>query len=142
MTFLLQKFNAINRTRTEVRARNGLRSSASGIAFTGRLAACLLLAGFLGVGSAMAQPKVLRLEGGAITINLETEFPNAETTGGGANVAADWGVHHYQIGTMDAVDLTVDDNDANNHRLLTTTRMRMHRFLSGALHWSVLTPVC
>ena len=70
MTFLLQKFNAINRTRTEVRGRNGLRSSASGIAFTGRLAACLLLAGFLGVGSAMAQPKVLRVGGGEITVNL------------------------------------------------------------------------
>ncbi len=74
MTFLLQKFNAINRSRTEVRARNGLRSSASGIAFTGRLAACLLLAGFLGVGSAMAQPKVLRVGGGEITVNLETSF--------------------------------------------------------------------
>ena len=75
MTFLLQKFNAINRTCTEVRARNGLRPTAGGIAFTGRLAACLLLAGFLGVGSAMAQPKVLRVGGGEIVINLETEFP-------------------------------------------------------------------
>ena len=75
MTFLLQKFNAINRTRTEVRARNGLRPTAGGIAFTGRLAACLLLAGFLGVGSAMAQPKVLRVGGGEITVDLTTEFP-------------------------------------------------------------------
>ena len=65
MTFLLQKFNAISRTRTEARARNGLRSPARGIAFTGRLAACLLLAGFLGVGSAMAQPTVLRVGGGS-----------------------------------------------------------------------------
>ena len=105
MTFLLQKFNAINRSRTEVRARNGLRPTASGIAFTGRLAACLLLAGFLGVGSAMAQPKVLRVGGGEITVNLEDEFPNALST--------TWGVHHYQIGTAKAVDLTVDDGNAD-----------------------------
>ncbi len=103
MTFLLQKFNVINRTRTEVRARNGLRPTASGIAFTGRLAACLLLAGFLGVGSAMAQPKVLRVGGGEITVNLADEFPGA--------VTATWGVHHYVIGTMDAVDLTKDDDN-------------------------------
>ena len=103
MTFLLQKFNAINRTRTEVRGRNGLRSSASGIAFTGRLAACLLLAGFLGVGSAMAQPKVLRVGGGEITVNLADEFPGA--------TSGTWGVHHYVIGTMDAVDLTTDNGD-------------------------------
>ena len=108
MTFLLQKSNAINRTRTEARVRNGLRPTAGGIAFTGRLAACLLLAGFLGVGSAMAQPKVLRVGGGPITVNLETdEFP------GVAGSATDWGVHHYQIGTMTAVDLTVDDMDAD-----------------------------
>ena len=112
MTFLLQKFNAINRTRTEGRAWNGLRPTAGGIAFTGRLAACLLLAGFLGVGSAMAQPKVLRVGGGAITVNLEMEFPGAAVTGGGENAATDWGVHHYQIGTMTAVDLTVDDMNA------------------------------
>ncbi len=103
MTFLLQKFNAINRTCTEVRARNGLRPTAGGIAFTGRLAACLLLAGFLGVGSAMAQPKVLRVGGGEIVIDLTTEFPGA--------VPGTWGVHHYQIGTAKAVDLTVDDGD-------------------------------
>ncbi len=108
MTFLLQKFNAINRSRTEVRARNGLRPTASGIAFTGRLAACLLLAGFLGVGSAMAQPKVLRVGGGAITVNLEDEFPGAV-----ANAGSDWGVHHYQIGTAKAVDLTEDNMQAN-----------------------------
>ena len=82
MTFLLQKFNAINRTRTEARAWNGLRSTASGIAFTGRLAACLLLAGFLGVGSAMAQPKVLRIGGGPITVPVG---------------ATDY-LHHYLIG--------------------------------------------
>ena len=106
MTFLLQKFNAINRSRTEVRARNGLRPTASGIAFTGRLAACLLLAGFLGVGSAMAQPKVLRVGGGAIMVDLEAEFPGAVATQG-----SDWGVYHYVVGTMKAVDLTVDDNN-------------------------------
>ena len=82
MTFLLQKFNAINRTRTEVRARNGLRSSASGIAFTGRLAACLLLAGFLGVGSVMAQPHVLRMGDGSISVAI-----------------GDNEVHHYLIDT-------------------------------------------
>ena len=83
MTFLLQKFNAINRTRTEVRGRNGLRSSASGIAFTGRFAACLLLAGFLGVGSAMAQPHVLREGGGAVRV----KHASAQE------------VHHYLIDT-------------------------------------------
>ena len=88
MTFLLQKFNAINRTRTEARARNGLRPTAGGIAFTGRLAACLLLAGFLGVGSAMAQPHVLRVGGGEITVAIEGNLE----------------VHHYQIGTAKAVD--------------------------------------
>ena len=99
MTFLLQKFNAINRTRTEGRAWNGLRPTAGGIAFTGRLAACLLLAGFLGVGSAMAQdpPKVLRMGGGSIMVAIE----------------ADLQVHHYQIGTADAVYTTLDDDNAD-----------------------------
>ncbi len=84
MTFLLQKFNAINRSRTEVRARNGLRPTASGIAFTGRLAVvCLLLAGFLGVGSAIAQPHVLRMGGGAIMV----EIPSGDE------------VHHYLLDT-------------------------------------------
>ncbi|MYE03996.1 MAG: T9SS type A sorting domain-containing protein, partial [Bacteroidetes bacterium SB0662_bin_6] len=92
MTFLLQKFNAINRTRTETRARSGLRSPASGIAFTGRFAACLLLAGFLGVGSAIAQPKVLRMEGGPISVS-RTLLDN--TTEGF--------VHNYRIGTANAV---------------------------------------
>lgn len=89
MTFLLQKFNAINRTRTEVRARNGLRSPAGSIAFTGRLAvACLLLAGFLGVGSAMAQvPTVLRVGGGSVTVPLRNAADNADNTH----------VHHYII---------------------------------------------
>ena len=89
MTFLLQKFNAINRTRTEVPARNGLRPTASGIAFTGRLAVvCLLLAGFLGVGSAIAQapPTVLRVGGGSVTVALGNNF-----------------VHHYVLGD-DAVN--------------------------------------
>ena len=83
MTFLLQKFNAINRSRTEARARNGLRPTAGGIAFTGRLAACLLLAGFLGVGSVMAQPHVLRMGGGAIMV----EIPSGNQ------------VHHYLLDT-------------------------------------------
>ena len=50
MTFLLQKFNAINRTRTEVRARNGLRPTASGIAFTGRLSGLPVAGGLPGCG--------------------------------------------------------------------------------------------
>ena len=107
MTFLLQKFNAINRTRTEVRARNGLRPTASGIAFTGRLAACLLLAGFLGVGSAMAQPKVLRMGGGAITVS------SAINDGGGNT---DGAVHHYLIdtdGDGDYSDETLSDAGTN-----------------------------
>ena len=87
MTFLLQKFNAINRTRTEVRARNGLRPTASGIAFTGRLAVvCLLLAGFLGVGSAIAQPHVLRMGDGSISVEIGGTQGNQE-------------VHHYLIDT-------------------------------------------
>ncbi len=86
MTFLLQKFNAINRTRAEVRTRNRLRSSASGIAFTGRFAACLLMASFLGVGSAMAQDHILRIGDRSITVD-----PNSQR------------VHHYQIGGADAV---------------------------------------
>ena len=86
MTFLLQKFNAISRSCTEVRARNGLRPTASGIAFTGRLAVvCLLLAGFLGVGSAIAQPHVLRMGDGSISVDIGTESNQQ--------------VHHYLIDT-------------------------------------------
>ena len=95
MTFLLQKFNAINRSRTEARARNGLRPTASGIAFTGRLAVvCLLLAGFLGVGSAIAQqqqPVILRLGGGSATLSLADEG------------LARGGVHHYVLNGGDGV---------------------------------------
>ncbi len=94
MTFLLQKFNAINRTCTEARARNGLRLTAGGIAFTGRLAACLLLAGFLGVGSAMAQPHVLRMGDGAVTVS--TDLSNGD----------DGKVHHYVIGKTATNDPT------------------------------------
>ena len=94
MTFLLQKFNAINRTCTEARARNGLRLTAGGIAFTGRLAACLLLAGFLGVGSAMAQPHVLRMGDGAVTVS--TDLINGD----------DGKVHHYVIGKTATNDPT------------------------------------
>ena len=97
MTFLLQKFNAINRTCTEARARNGLRPTASGIAFTGRLAACLLLAGFLGVGSAMAQPHVLRMGDGAVTVSTGTTLvPHGD----------DGKVHHYVIGKTATNDPT------------------------------------
>ena len=96
MTFLLQKFNATSRTRTEVRARNGLRPSTSGIAFTGRLAACLLLAGFLGVGSAMAQPHILRMGGGAIVVDTDDGSGDALK------------VHHYVIGQAATNDPTSD----------------------------------
>ncbi|MXW64447.1 MAG: T9SS type A sorting domain-containing protein [Bacteroidetes bacterium SB0662_bin_6] len=98
MTFLLQKFNAINRTRTETRARSGLRSPASGIAFTGRLVVvCLLLAGFLGVGSAVAQtaqqqPIILRVGGGSATLSLTSEGASSAT-----------GVHHYVLNDGDGV---------------------------------------
>ena len=95
MTFLLQKFNAINRSRTEVRARNGLRSTASSIAFTGRLAVvCLLLAGFLGVGSAIAQtpPTVLRVGGGS---SATVALRNADDSANNSRV------HHYVINPGD-----------------------------------------
>ena len=98
MTFLLQKFNAINRSRTEVRARKGLRPTASGIAFTGRLAACLLLAGFLGVGSAIAQPHVLRMGDGSIMV------PTTLADGTTNNAK----VHHYVIGDAGTNDPTSD----------------------------------
>ena len=98
MTFLLQKSNAINRTRTEARVWNGLRPTAGGIAFTGRLAVvCLLLAGFLGVGSAIAQqqqPVILRLGGGSATLSLSGDSGEAPGT---------TGVHHYVINGGDAV---------------------------------------
>ncbi len=97
MTFLLQKFNAINRTRAEARARNGLRSSVSGIAFTGRFAVCLLLAGFLGVGSAMAQSKILRVGDGPIIVSTLTGPSNANQL-----------VHQFRIGDSVTLDPTSD----------------------------------
>ena len=105
MTFLLQKFNAINRTRTEVRARNGLRPTASSIAFTGCLAVvCLLLAGFLGVGSAVAQgqqqPVILRVGGGGATLSLADE----ELDGGN-------GIHHYVLGGTTASVVPADTDN-------------------------------
>ncbi len=92
MTFLLHKYHAISRTKV----RESLRPFASGIASTGRLAAaCLLLAGFLGVGSANAQspPTILRLGGGDVTISLD------DGTGNGTNLQ----VHHFVIGDGKAV---------------------------------------
>ena len=91
MTFLLHKYHAISRTKV----RESLRPFASGIASTGRLAAaCLLLAGFLGVGSANAQspPTILRLGGGPVTISLD------DGTGNSTNLQ----VHHYVIGDGEA----------------------------------------
>lgn len=102
MTFLLQKYNATSRTQV----RESLRSFASGVALTSRLAVtCLLLAGFLGVGSAMAQTKVLRMGGGPVTV--ETDDP--------ANAGTALQVHHYQIGTATAVmnPTGLDDAGAN-----------------------------
>ena len=99
MTFLLQKFNAINRSRTEVRVRKGLRPTASGIAFTGRLAVvCLLLAGFLGVGSAIAQPHVLRMGDGSISV-----------------VILDNEVHHYLIDTDGDGDMALTTAAGSNN---------------------------
>ncbi len=87
MTFLLHKYHAISRTKV----RESLRPFVSGIASTGRLAAaCLLLAGFLGVGSANAQspPTILRLGGGDVTISLD------DGTESNTNLQ----VHHFVIG--------------------------------------------
>ena len=95
MTFLLQKHHAIHRTQV----RDSLRSFASGIALTGRLAAaCLLLAGFLGVGSATAQapPTILRLGGGDVVLKLDDLTTLAD------NDYLD--VHHFVIGTGDPVN--------------------------------------
>ena len=61
------------------------------------LAACLLLAGFLGVGSAIAQPHVLRVwEAAAIMVNLETDQVHCTTC------SIPMGMDHYVIGTMSA----------------------------------------
>ncbi len=98
MTFLLQKHHAIHRTQV----RDSLRSFASGVALTGRLAAaCLLLAGFLGVGSATAQapPTILRLGGGPVLLSLDPEGVNEETPDDSDDL--EW--HHYQIGSAAAV---------------------------------------
>ncbi len=95
MTFLLQKHYAIHRTQV----RDSLRSFASGVALTGRLAAaCLLLAGFLGVGSATAQapPTILRLGGGDVALKLD------DLTTDATNDYLD--VHHFVIGTGDPVN--------------------------------------
>ena len=103
MTFLLQKHHAIHRTQV----RDSLRSFASGVALTGRLAAaCLLLAGFLGVGSATAQapPTILRLGGGTVGLSLIDP--------GDGSTELQW--HHYQIGSADAVP-DPGDHDGSDH---------------------------
>ena len=108
MTFLLHKYHAISRTKV----RESLRPFASGIASTGRLAAaCLLLAGFLGVGSANAQspPTILRLGGGPVTIDLDD--------GSGGNLQ----VHHYLIG------------DAKTDNPSKVGETRLYSFLIGGL---------
>ena len=100
MTFLLHKYHAISRTKV----RESLRPFASGIASTGRLAAaCLLLAGFLGVGSANAQspPTILRLGGGDVTISLDNPAVDGM---GGSSPGDNLQVHHYVIGDGEAND--------------------------------------
>ncbi|MXW64446.1 MAG: T9SS type A sorting domain-containing protein [Bacteroidetes bacterium SB0662_bin_6] len=66
MAFFFRKFNAIDRARAGAQARNGLRFSASGGAFAGRFAVCLLLAGFLSVGSATAEVALTDVTGGGV----------------------------------------------------------------------------
>ena len=102
MPFFFRKFNAINHTRAEARTWNGLRFSASGIAFTGCFAVCLLLAGFLSVGSATAQTNVLRMRGGSIEVSTDPT--------GNQRLQ----VHHYQIGTADAVMDPATVGNGNN----------------------------
>ena len=78
--------------------RKGLRAFASGIAKTGRLAAaCLLLAGVLGAGSAIAQDTttILRDGGGVVTLPL--------TYDDGNNDMAYLQVHHFIAGTAKPV---------------------------------------
>ena len=78
--------------------RKGLRAFASGIAKTGRLAAaCLLLAGVLGAGSAIAQDTttILRDGGGVITLPL--------TYDDGNNDMAYLQVHHFIAGNAKPV---------------------------------------
>ena len=93
MTPLIRKSHPIDHTRARARARSRLRSPASGLAVTGRLAAaCLLLAGFLDAGSVMAQqkqPVILRVDGGTVTFSLVDE-------GLGSGI-----VHHYQLDGSD-----------------------------------------
>ncbi|MXW64437.1 MAG: T9SS type A sorting domain-containing protein [Bacteroidetes bacterium SB0668_bin_1] len=88
MAFLLRRLNAIDHTRAGTRTRNALRFSASGIAFAGCFAVCLLLAGFLSVSSVTAQINVLRMGGGAITVPA---------------VSGQEQVRSFRIGTADAV---------------------------------------
>ncbi len=76
--------------------RKGLRAFASGIATTGRFAAaCLLLAGVLGAGSAIAQDTttILRLGGGDVTLKLPVDDGTMKPVQ----------VHHYIAGTADPV---------------------------------------
>ena len=94
MTFLLRKFNAINRTRAGARARNGLRSSASGVVFADRIAVCLLLAGFLSVGPATAKVALTDMTGGGVghsgaTVTVRSSIPVPDRPIGARKVVAD-----------------------------------------------------
>ena len=97
MTPLIRKSHPIDYTRAGARARSRLRSPASGLAVTGRLAAaCLLFAGILDAGSAMAQqkqPVILHMGGGSATFSLADEGLGSGT------------LHHYQLdGTDERVE--------------------------------------
>ena len=76
------------------RARNGLRSSASGIAFADRFAVCLLLAGFLSVGPATAKVALTDGTGGDVghfgaTVTVRSRIPVPDSPIGARKVVAD-----------------------------------------------------
>ncbi len=115
MTFLLQKYNAINRTQV----RGSLRSFASGVASTSRLAAIfLLLAGFLGVGSATAQTKILRMGGGPVAVHMDDPMNR------GTNLQ----VHHYLISPA-----TTPTTAGTNPTAVTNGTPTLTSFLVGGL---------
>ncbi len=94
MTFLLRKFNVINRTRAGARAGNGLRFSARGIAFAGCFAACLLLAGFLSVGPATAKVALTDVTGSGVghsgaAVTVRSRIPVPDSPIGARKVVAD-----------------------------------------------------
>ena len=107
--------------------RKGLRAFASGIAKTGRLAAaCLLLAGVLGAGSAIAQDTttILRLGGGDVTLKLPVDS--------GTNKSVQ--VHHFIAGNADPVmNPTVVGENTDQSDPLETMYPTVDNFLVGNL---------